>query len=63
MNRIIAVLRERIKISLSVQASREFDGSNAGDMVVGTIRETDATIIRDDMMFVRVLSNLMLTLP
>jgi len=31
-------------------------------MVVGTIRETDATIIRDDMMFVRILLNLRLSI-
>ena len=52
MNKMIAVTRERIKMSFSVRSSPE-----SANMAFGTIRETDATIIRDDIMFDRVLSN------
>ena len=57
---MIAVPCERIKMSSSVLASEE---SPVEDIVVGTIRQTDATIIRDDMMVVRVLLKSRRSLP
>ena len=65
MSRSMAVVRERIKILFSeVNVVRSWsEGCVRGDMVVGTIRETDATRISEDMMFVRILLNSRLSTP
>ena len=57
MSRVIAVPCERIRLSLSVRESRGSGEGGVRDMIVGTSREIDTAIIKDDIVFVRVLSN------
>jgi len=40
-----------------VRESGDSDRGDVTDMIVGTIREIDTAIIKDDMVLVRVLSN------
>jgi len=61
----MAVVLERIKTFLSeVNVVRSWsEGCVRGDMVVGTIKETDATRISEDIMLVRILLNSRLSTP
>lgn len=54
MSNVIEIACERIRVSLSVWESGPLEVT---DMIIGTIREKDTAIIKDDRVFVIVLSN------
>lgn len=57
MSRAIAMARERIRMSRSMRYGVVSD-EEVTAIIVGMIRQIHTAIIKDDMVFVRVLSNM-----
>lgn len=63
MARTIAMACDRIGMSLSVREPEESEVEGVTDMSNGTIRVIDTAIIKDDIVFTSVLSNVSFFLP
>ena len=63
MARTMAMACDRIGMSLSVRECGESEVEDVTDMSNGTIRVIDTAIIKDDIVFTMVLSNVTFFLP